>query len=368
VSPHTPRPAALLLTWLPLVPAPAGQADVPLVRPRAGAITLPVGDVADVLEQLELPVAPVELASALWPEWGERTELGWGAELPWRRWVELVRAEAGARQPDPRRRAELAVLARLQGRDADAWRHLVTCREEPGLVTRLLPFFIPGVPLSSLASQAPLPDGVLLTPALPPATEDPRGSLRALVGRVLEHDDVSVAGARLALRVRCEPDGLEVVLRHRAGPAVHVRISPPCPPGVDPGLLFADWERQPAGQRTAEFLLEPGSDEHTLWLTFHPREARWPQPPPERLARPAPERVLLVRSERGDEPHLRRFAEALAELYGSPAALVARAAPLPELLLEPLVIDLGSGSPADERKLAAMLSLAEGLALSRGAD
>jgi hypothetical protein len=366
VSRNPSRPAALLLAWLSLQATPAGQGEVPAVRPRAGAITLPAGDVAELLELLEPPFDPVELDTSLWPDWSERSERGWGGELPWRRWVELVRKEGAAGQPDPRRRAELALLARLQGRDGDAWRHLVACREQPGLVARLLPLFVPGAPPASLSAQTPLPDGVLLRPALPPATEDSRTSLRTLVGRVLEHDDVCVAGARLSLRLRCEPDGLEMVLRHASGPAVRVRVAPPCPPGVDPGLVFADWERLPAGQHTAEFLLEPGSEEHTLWLTFHPREQRWPQPAPERLAWPAPERTLLLRSERGDEPHLRRFAEALAELFGTPGSLVAREAALPRLWLEPLVIELGPGGSADERKLASMISLAEGLALSRG--
>ncbi|NOT30149.1 MAG: hypothetical protein HOP15_06860, partial [Planctomycetes bacterium] len=63
----------------------------------------------------------------------------------------------------------------------------------------------------------------------------------------------------------------------------------------------------------------------------------------------------------GGEPHLARFAEALGELLGAPAAL-RRPGFRPELALEPLVLRFGDGAPA-ERKLLEYIGLVEAFAL-----
>ena len=339
---------------------------VPSQEPVAGAapvtvplVTVPPGRVADVLAALPSDVRPARLERA-WPAWSDRSPDGFGGEVAWRRWVELVRAEAAAATSAPERRAELAVLARLQGRDGDAWAHLVACARDPARVAALLPLFSPGVPLAELARAGPLPDGVLLTPALPPC-DDARAGLRCLAGKRIERREFEVGAARLSLAVSVDRDGLEVALRHLAGGAVRVRVVPPLPRGVEPGPLLADWEKLPDHEGPVEFALDASQPEHSLWLTFRPPTERWPSPRLETLAAPGPGREIVLVSPRGDEPVLARFAEALSELLDAPAALRAEGF-RPATPREPLVLHFGGG-PSDERKLIELVGLAEAFAL-----
>ncbi len=334
-----------------------------------GTLSLPSGAVAELLERIGPLPRPSRPAGLDWPAWTPQDgaaggpDPAWDGELPWRSWIELARAEGAAERPDPLRRARLAVLARMQGRDGDAWRHLLACEDDPALVAALLPFFVPGVPRDHLGSEAPLSSGVLLAPALPPATEDPRGSLRSLVGRSLEQGAFAVESARLSLSVRVEQDGLEVEVVHLEGPEVRVRVIPPLPQRVDPGLVFADWERSSSGP-PVDFTLSADSPEHTLWLTFHRPDSRWPAPLPSDLPPLAPARRIRVVSPRGDEPRLARFAEALAELFGVPAELASETEPPRPGLLEPLVLHLDP-ERAGERKLVSLIGLAESRALEQ---
>src|SRR5206468_7981976 len=111
---------------------------------------------------------------------------------------------------------------------------------------------------------------------------------------------------------------------------------------------------------------EQKADEHSLWITFrppHPPDELWPSPKPADLAPPRPPRRLLISSPRGDEPHLARCAEALAELFEVETRLVPEGFRA-ESGLEPLVLHLGAG-PSGERKLAEMLGLSEAFLLRR---
>ena len=332
-----------------------------LATPGAGLVALPHGRVAEMLERLgeAAPEKDPHLGPP-WPAWDDRSPAGWGGEVAWRRWVELLRAEAAARPSTPSRRAELACLARLQGRDGDAWGHLLACEAEPGLVAALLPHFSPGVP-RELLDEKTLPDGVVLTPALPPVDEA-RAGLRWLAGTKIERREFTVGEARCALTVSVDRDGLEVSVRHLSGGPARVRVSAPLPGGVEPGLLFADWEKLPGHVGPVEFRLDAESNEHSLWLTFQPPRVRWPSPPLAMLRAPLPGQELWLVSPRGDEPHLQRFAEALSELFG----LVARgcdAGKRPPPGLEPIVLRFDPG-PASERMLVDLIGLAEALALS----
>jgi hypothetical protein len=143
-----------------------------------------------------------------------------------------------------------------------------------------------------------------------------------------------------------------------------VRVLPPVPRGIDPGLLFADWEKLPGHEGPVEFALDAESAEHSLWLTFHPPAERWPNPRLETLGPIAPGREIVLATPRGDESHLARCAEALSELFGAPAALRAEGG-RPRGMFEPLVLHLGSG-PGAERKLVQLLGLAEALLLAGG--
>ena len=133
------------------------------------------------------------------------------------------------------------------------------------------------------------------------------------------------------------------------------------PRGVDPGLLFADWEKRPGETGALSFTLDSEASEHSLWLTFHPLAERWPNPRLETLPALAPGREVWLVSPRGDEPHLARFAEALGELLGHPSLLRpegARAAPG----LEPLVLRFPEG-PGGERRLVEFVGLVEAFLL-----
>jgi hypothetical protein len=339
----------------------APSQEVELVECPYG-VSVPPGRVAELLESLPAELAALELP-APWPAWDERSASGWGGELAWRRWVELLRAERAGASGSAERRAELARLARLQGRDGDAWEHLLAVASEPARVAALLPLFVPGVPEAALGAmrlpEGSLPDGVLLAPALPPC-DDPSFGLRCLAGTRLEARDFALGAARCALKLSVERDGLEVALRHLSGGPARVRVRPPLPRGVDAGLLFADWERQ-EGHAPVEFTLSAEAPEHSLWLTFHPPSARWPKPRLETLAPEVAQREVVVLSPYGDEPHFARFAEALGELLGVPSAL-ARAGSRPRGVLAPIALHLSDELDA-ERKWLDVLGLAEAFAL-----
>lgn len=331
----------------------AGQEEARPTQP----ISAPPGRVAELLAGLAPDTHPATLAT--WPTWSDHSRAAWGGEPVWRRWVELVRAEAGAARPVPARRAELALLARMQGRDGDAWEHLLACAGDAQLVAALLPAFSPGVPVEFLGRPAPLPDGVLLTPALPPCDEA-RAGLRCLAGKRIEQLGFEVGAARCSLRVSVDGDGLEVSLRHLAGGPARVRVLAPVPRGIDPGLIFADWEKLPDHEGPVEFTLDAEQPEHSLWLTFHPAKESWPSPRLELLARPTAGRELVVSAPEPEE-RLARFAEALGELVQVPASLRVEGVQA-GAGLEPIVLHLGSG-PRSERKLLEYLGLAEAFAL-----
>ena len=358
---------------------------------------LPEGPIAELFQRVE-ETGSSELEASLeelgldpwpiWPAWSDRGPTGWGSEAPWRRWVELLRAESAAQNnahreadaptlagADPeraRRRAELALLARAQGRDPDAWRHLLATRDDPRYAARLEPVFLMGAPPSSLARpKEPLEPGVLLSPPLPPATDDPRGRLRNLVGRTFEHRAVRIGETVAGLRVVVEGDGIQVDLRHRSGPAVEVRVAPPVPPGVEIGLLYADWMRLDDPLAPVPFTLSTEEPEHTVWGRFRPRSERWPAPLAPRDFQVRRGRGVVVEvanlAVESDEPFYQRLSQALGELFGVPSQLQRRGThSVEETFFEPTVLRL-EGSAAGERKLLAMLSLIENYALAGGA-
>jgi hypothetical protein len=341
-----------------------GQEDG-LVRPRDGDVLLPAGAVAELLERVDLasPRAGLDLR---WPRWSGADAASegvrWSDAAPWERWVELVRAEAAATTPDPARRAALAALAREQGRDHDAWRHLRACASDPSTVAALFPLFLPGIPAELAGRPAPWPAGILLRPALPPL-EGTRSSLRGLAGLALEHADVRVGGARFSLRVDVDHDGLGVTLNHRSGEAVDVRVEPPVLPGVEIDTYFADWEKLAPTEQAARFQLSADAPEHSLWASFQPPEARWPAPPIDTIAPLQHERVLvLVRDH--EEARLERCAAALGLLLGV-TARVERSTPADAGWLEPWLVELDG--PRAEAKLVTVIGLAEGLVLAQSA-
>ncbi len=331
-------------------------------------IVLPPGPMATLVARLEArafdPVAP----PPAWPAWETAGEDdGWANERPWREWVELLRAEAAAADDDvgrPLRRARLALLAKLQGRGADAWDHLLECGEHP-LTAAVLPALLPGVPIELLGAAGPLPPGVTLSPAVPPLTTDSRGNRRALGGRSMEHREVRIGDALMTLVVLIEGDGVQIDVIPRGGPAVDLRVLPPVPAGVDIGLLYSDWEKVATERAVVPFRLEPDMERFTIWARFLGRRDRWPS-----AGRALPSRVrmeneleVVVPPERANDARLARFAEALAELFDRPCTLRTTLDPPRATLLEPIAIHLGADDASG--KLLGLLSMIEASVLAR---
>jgi hypothetical protein len=325
------------------------------VTPGPGTVSLPRGAAAQALDELERGTAAKPFPYA-WPAWDERSSAGWGGEPTWRRWVELLRAERAAATSDPARRAELALVAHLQGRHGEAWVHFTAAANEPAYLATLLPLFMPGVPVALATSAEPLPDGVLLTPALPPS-DVPGAGLRQLAGTRLEALSFRIGAATVRLALSVDRDGLEIKLVHLSGGSARVRVLPPVPPGIEPGQVFADWEKRPGALVPIEFTLTAEDPEHTLWLTFQAPRDHLPNPPLEFMRTPDAARGILVLSPGGNEPHLAAFTHALSELFEIPCELFP-AEHVPRAGLEPLTIRLDTSSDG-ERRLAHWLGHAE---------
>ena len=339
------------------------------VRLFEGTLVLPPGDVAEALA--ELPPGdgvPSETDPApSWPPWlFEAGKDPWADERPWRLWVELLRAEA--RDSAPENRARLAQLARLQERDADAWRHVVGIRDG-SLARTVLPLLLPGVPSEHLGRKT-LPAGVLLRPALPPPADGSEGTLRSLVGRPARAERIRIADSLVSLQVVVEADGVQVDLNHLAGPPVELRVQAPVPPGVRLELLYVDWERVDDPGAPVELRLEDSEEgrQAVVWGRFLPREPRWPGArhagSPDPGARPAPIEIV---HDGPAPPRLARFGEALEELFRRPSRLVeSKAPPTTKEVYEPIRLHF-EGPPTDDahvHKLRAMISLAERWALA----
>ncbi len=339
--------------------------------PTAGGLLLPVDPLTELVLRIEGAEAAgtakrSELQEPPWPEWRSGADSGWNREEPWRRWVELVRAEARAESPHPGTRARLALLARAQGRDTDAWRHLLRCGTD-ALVLDLLPAFLPGVPEELLCAET-LPDGVFLRPALPPSTDDSRERLATLAGRSMAAREVRIGGATISFELAVQGDGIQVDLVHLAGPCTRVRLVLPVPRGVDIALTYEDWEKLADPRAPVLVELSAEDPEHTVWGRFQPRRDRWPMTLPGEDARAVRARAplaLAVPEEDGD-PRLARFAEALAELFDRPCLHPYEPSLETAGPFEPIVLHLGAGFDPD-RKLTAMISLSEIHALAGAA-
>ena len=357
--------------WIPalLLLVPAAPAGAPQDEEHADSPwSLPAGPIAELVAGLADTGPPAVLGPA-WPDWSDAGPAAWGGEAPWRLWVELLRAEAAAARPDPERRTLLALLAKRQGRDHDAWRHLAALApsNDGGLagVAAVLPALFPGVPDEHLGTDGPLPEGVLLRPSLPPDTTATKAALRTLAGRSIEYRALRIGAAVLSLKVSVEGDGVQVDVQHLSGPEVRLRVQPPEPPGVDVAILYYDWERVADEPVPVEVVASAEEPLHTLWGRFLGHSGSWPDPrPPARGAHPPQGPLVLQVAER--TARLDRLGEALSELFDVPCLQVPAGAPLPAGFREPTVLQLGGG-PDPQRKLDAMISLIEAHALAGAA-
>ncbi len=326
------------------------------VAPQAGNIDLPKGAVADAVAGIKPDVQPATLPAP--------PADAWNAPATWKRFAELLSAEASAAAADPLKRAELAELALAQSRWDDAWSRFAEGAPSPAALAALLPRFLPGA--APAPPNAALPDGAILRPALPPhatgAGEIPRGAVER---RAMRIDGVRVGTATIALRVSVEGEGVEIDVEHRGGGDVELKIAIP----VDPQFAFADeyvdWFRQEERGVPHAVAVHAGDEPHTLYARFEPRQPEWPSRMPDKLPAQLDRGTLWL--DAGADASARPLLEAVAQaLANGPLKIPTRirgpgAANDGELGVR---IDL-SDAAARPRKLAWIAGAVEQRALAR---
>jgi hypothetical protein len=343
----------MLPLWFELVCAlPPGTVEAPKVQ-------LPLGPAAETASRITADTRPIPLPKL--------PEDPWQSPATWRRFAELLSAEAAGATPDPARRAELALLALAQRRWDDAWAHFSECASSPPTLAALLPRFLPGLSISSpVTGSASLPDGAVLTPALPPSVNRAAEVSSGIVqNRAMRIEGFVVGSATLALRVSVEGQGVEIDVEHLSGGAAKLSIAIP----EDPQYAFADeyvdWIRQKERGVPHELSIHPGDEAHTLYARFEPRKLEWPTLLPDKLPAQIEQGTLWL--EAGRDERARPLLEAVAESLSSgplhvPARLREARAPRAEDF--GIRIDLSDES-VRPRKLAWIAGAVEHRALAR---
>jgi len=291
---------------------PLGCAFLALApTPPPGGIELPPGPAADAAARIAPDTEPAALPAI--------PEDAWSRPATWKRFAELLSAEARGAAPDPSRRAELALLALAQRRWEDAWARFADCAASPAIAAALLPRFLPG------AAKGDLPaDGAVLAPALPPLVpggpEIPRGAVQR---RAMKIDALAVGQAKLSLKVSVEGEGVEIDVEHLSGGAAKLAISIPEHPEFGYADEYVDWIHQEARGVAHEVTVAPGDEVHTLYARFEPRRAEWPTRLPASL--PAQIEHGTVWLDPGPGGEDRALLESVAEcLSAGPLRLAAR--------------------------------------------
>lgn len=235
----------------------------------------PPGDVARAVGGLEPGTIPAETPVDL----GQKGQVpalpadAWTRAATWETWSELVELESRSVTPDSERRARLALLSAAQGRAEDAWRHCAAIRDEAWLAA-VLPRFLPGVPAGSPSglggAAGPLPDGVVLSPSLPPSARAARTDGR-VDRRAMSIRSFQVGRAFVSLKVSVEAEGVQVDVRHLAGESAKLLILIPASPDYDYADEYVDWYRMDVKREPHAIEVKPGEAEHTIYGRFEPR-------------------------------------------------------------------------------------------------
>ncbi|MBI5432410.1 MAG: hypothetical protein HZA52_06250, partial [Planctomycetes bacterium] len=306
----------------------------------------------------------------------------WRIAATWVDWADAVRAEARGRGLDPARATRLALVARLQGRDDDAWDHFASLAEHPEHAAALLPLFLPGVAPAELVALAPqggqrgpcvppLADGVVLRPAAPPPSTraaDVRLGYPTIERRSMRVDELTIGAARVRLTVALESDGVQVDVAHLGGGPAKLRVLLPELPDFEIYVQYDDWVRQDGVGSALEIELAPGDEPHSLFGRFQPRRVAWPTELPTRASHALANDGLVIALS-ADDPRLalvRAASDGLARLIEAPCRVEALARDSGSLdrarLGASVRIDLSDD--ASGRKWSSILSLAERWALA----
>lgn len=346
---------------------PAMRQEAPAPEERAAArLTLPPGPVAEALASLTPDTEPAPLEGDAWPDWSLRDAGGWGAPEPWLRWAQLVRAEAQAETADPQRRAQLALCARAQGRDRDAWGHLAQLGNRPDLMAALLPAYVPGITRDASDTSAPgvltgglpadLQPGALLRPPLPPALDRAQARALGLFQATYRHPGFAVGPSRVALEVELAEDGVEITLELLEGPAVHLRFLPPMPRGQTLRSVYANWERVEDPLAPIPLGVTPEEPEAELWARFFATGERWPEALPSGLDARLQDGALRLVGD-PEDAFLQALAAGLGALFETECAVLPEGTPAVGVR-EPLALRIDPADPVNQ-KLQGLLSRAE---------
>lgn len=280
-------------------------------------LTLPDGPVAKVWAGVGVETQPAQLPAGI----GERS---WDEAATWQRWAELVALEARAQKPDPARRAELCLLARAHGRAEDAWQHYRELGAHPSWVAAVTPFLLPGVPGGSRIEAgglaAPLKEGVLLAPFLPPATRS--GLAGQVEWRSATAHRLRIGEGVIDVTITVEATGVQVDLAHVEGEAVELNVLLPEPEGFEIRIEYVDWMRREDSERRTPIPLRilPGEEPHQLFGRL--LEGRSNLPTGKAVGLPALIReqglTFLVPEEEDTYELTSRIAAVIGELLGVP--------------------------------------------------
>lgn len=321
-----------LLCFTPLGQAPAGRADgEDLAAARDGVrVELPDGAAAKAWAGVGSRTLPHPLQADLRRACDSTTPAG-TAVPTWRLWADWVAAEA--RESAPRQRAALCLLARAQGRHADAWEHYAHLIADPRWVASVTPYLLPGAPLDSPVGPGgtlePLPDGVLLQPFLPPPTTNSAGA--RITWRTASVRGLRVGQATLDLIISVEATGVQIDLVHTGGGPARVAILIPEPPGHEMRIEYLDWMQTERTRVPILVELKPGEEPRTLWGRMIERRVSLPTGKAKRLPQSLVRGGLFL-SLPADDPQrgaVGEIAPLLAELLGVNVGLTEPGAPLP---------------------------------------
>lgn len=263
--------AALAIFCASAVP-PQESASEPWLELPDGPAAKAFAAIAPEAEEVEVPSLPTPPLSE---------PAGWEA---WAGYVET--AGTGTEGERARARAALLLLAREEGRAAEAWTHFVALRDQPRWSVTLISQLLPGVPAGTeiLPGGAPgaLPNGVLLKPTIPPAEPLPSGGLR---GRKALVRGLQIGEAKVDFEITFDAYGVQIDLRWIEGEPTSVRVLMPQPEGYTVRVEYVDWMRQDNVGEERLVELGPETAEITLFGRILPSKKLYPRAEPGQLSR-----------------------------------------------------------------------------------